>query len=336
MASQTRSLQCLISAFAVLYALGLGSIASAAEPEAARRHSLIHRPTVDTTSSLPLTKRIIQNGQIVAPAPIQTEPPTQHRKLTLRPASSSSTVSGNTAQTARSTAIPNPVGQASPLAANSSTATAASASGPPAKSTSIPSAGLATTAMAAPASRSTAPVPFAGASGATGASGYAAAGGGRASSSGGSRSALNLLRSTAIAGLLQPQVPTVTTTPPPVPPSTPPVSPPPASPPPVSQPPTSPPPVSPPPVTPPPAPSTGSATLSWGLNSEPDLSGYKVYVGTGSGVYDYPGSPFTTGRVTTYTVSNLPRGNTYYFSISAYDSTGNESARSGEVSKSIF
>jgi len=43
-----------------------------------------------------------------------------------------------------------------------------------------------------------------------------------------------------------------------------------------------------------------------------------------------------TGKVTSYTVSDLPKGWTYCFAISAYDSAGNESLLSAEVSKSIF
>ncbi|MBI3356182.1 MAG: hypothetical protein HY038_05325 [Nitrospirae bacterium] len=59
-------------------------------------------------------------------------------------------------------------------------------------------------------------------------------------------------------------------------------------------------------------------------------------MGTSSGIYNFSGSPFTPGKVTTYTVTNLPRNNTYFFAISAYDSAGNESPLSIEVSKSIF
>ena len=76
--------------------------------------------------------------------------------------------------------------------------------------------------------------------------------------------------------------------------------------------------------------------LIWSSNNESDLGGYKLYVGTASGLYSYPGSPLQVGRVTTYTLPNLPSGNTYYFAISAYDNTGNESPRSAEVSKSIY
>jgi len=59
-------------------------------------------------------------------------------------------------------------------------------------------------------------------------------------------------------------------------------------------------------------------------------------VGTASGTYNYPGSPFTVGKVGTYTINNLPMGQTYFFAISAYDQAGNSSGLSAEVSKSIF
>ncbi|RPH79814.1 MAG: hypothetical protein EHM80_06880 [Nitrospiraceae bacterium] len=76
--------------------------------------------------------------------------------------------------------------------------------------------------------------------------------------------------------------------------------------------------------------------LTWKLNREPDLAGYKLYIGTASGTYDFPGSPFLTGIVTSYTVSNLPKGHTYFFALSAFDTTGNESALSAEISKSLY
>jgi hypothetical protein len=77
-------------------------------------------------------------------------------------------------------------------------------------------------------------------------------------------------------------------------------------------------------------------TLTWTANGEPDLAGYKIYVGTASGTYSSPGSPFVAGKITSYTVSNLPKGQTYFLAISAYDSAGNESQRSAEVSKSLY
>lgn len=81
---------------------------------------------------------------------------------------------------------------------------------------------------------------------------------------------------------------------------------------------------------------TATATLSWSPNTEPDLRGYKIYVGTGSGIYNYPGSPFVVGNVAAYTLTSLSAGQTYFFAVSAYDDSGNESALSAEVSKSIF
>ena len=74
----------------------------------------------------------------------------------------------------------------------------------------------------------------------------------------------------------------------------------------------------------------------WSANSDSDLAGYKVYVGTQSGLYTFPGSPFTIGTITSYTIMNLPPGQTYFFALSAYDSAGNESPLSVEVSKSIY
>jgi len=79
-----------------------------------------------------------------------------------------------------------------------------------------------------------------------------------------------------------------------------------------------------------------SAILSWALGTESDLAGYKVYVGTTSGTYNYAGSPFSAGKVTTYTISNLPIGQTYFFAISAFDTAGNNSALSPELNKSIY
>jgi len=79
----------------------------------------------------------------------------------------------------------------------------------------------------------------------------------------------------------------------------------------------------------------GTAALTWNASTESDLTGYKVYRGTGSGTY---GAPIATlPRTTTnYTATGLQNGTTYFFVITAYDSAGNESTYSNEVSKSIF
>jgi hypothetical protein len=83
------------------------------------------------------------------------------------------------------------------------------------------------------------------------------------------------------------------------------------------------------------APATSSVTLTWTPNTESDLTGYKIYRATTSGGY---GAPLATlqGGLTTYTATGLQVGTTYYFVLTAYDSAGNESLPSNEVSKSIF
>ena len=84
------------------------------------------------------------------------------------------------------------------------------------------------------------------------------------------------------------------------------------------------------------APATSSATLQWNANGETDLAGYKVYRATSSG--GYVSGPIATlpPNVTSYQVVGLQLGTTYYFVITAYDSAGNESQYSNEVSKSAF
>jgi len=76
----------------------------------------------------------------------------------------------------------------------------------------------------------------------------------------------------------------------------------------------------------------GQMTLSWDANTEPDLAGYKLHYGTASGSYTVH---LDVQNVTTYTVTGLADGQTYYFAATAYDSAGNESEYSNEVSHSI-
>lgn len=78
-----------------------------------------------------------------------------------------------------------------------------------------------------------------------------------------------------------------------------------------------------------------TATLSWDANSEPDLQGYKIYLATTSRGY---GAPITTlpMDVTSYIVISLETGTTYFFSVTAYNSSGAESSFSSEVTKTIL
>ncbi|TMQ31312.1 MAG: hypothetical protein E6K65_01905 [Nitrospirae bacterium] len=78
-----------------------------------------------------------------------------------------------------------------------------------------------------------------------------------------------------------------------------------------------------------------TATLTWNANSETDLEGYKVYVGTSSGAYAAPIAtlPKTT---TSYTVTGLQTGTTHFFVITAFDTAGKQSLHSNEVRKTIY
>jgi hypothetical protein len=76
----------------------------------------------------------------------------------------------------------------------------------------------------------------------------------------------------------------------------------------------------------------GQATLAWDANTEPDFAGYKIYYGTAAGTY---GTPVDVGTVTTYTVTGLTDGATYYFTATAYDLVGNESGYTNEVSYTV-
>lgn len=95
---------------------------------------------------------------------------------------------------------------------------------------------------------------------------------------------------------------------------------------------------------------TREATLSWGFPTTNvdgtilmDLSGFKIYHGSSSGVYSSSidvgmGSPYTpcsSENCGTYIITNLTVGTTYYFVATAYDAAGNESTYSNEVLKTI-
>jgi type IV pilus assembly protein PilY1 len=69
--------------------------------------------------------------------------------------------------------------------------------------------------------------------------------------------------------------------------------------------------------------------LAWDANSESDLAGYKVYYGTSP--QSYAGS-VDVGNVTSYTLTGLSQGQTYYVAMTAYNTSGSESGYSSEVS----
>jgi hypothetical protein len=80
----------------------------------------------------------------------------------------------------------------------------------------------------------------------------------------------------------------------------------------------------------------GTISLAWdppttNADGSPltDLSGYQIYYGTASGTYD---SPIDVGNVTTYTLTGLTKGQTYYIVVIAYDTFNDDSDSSNEVS----
>jgi uncharacterized repeat protein (TIGR02543 family) len=79
--------------------------------------------------------------------------------------------------------------------------------------------------------------------------------------------------------------------------------------------------------------------LAWDANTEPDLAGYKIYYGTSPRTGTDPKScslcGYSTvvplGKVTSYTLGSLITGQNYYVSLTATDTSNNESGFSNEV-----
>ncbi|MBI5742105.1 MAG: choice-of-anchor D domain-containing protein [Nitrospirae bacterium] len=85
--------------------------------------------------------------------------------------------------------------------------------------------------------------------------------------------------------------------------------------------------------------SASTVTISWEppvTNSDgsplTDLAGYNIYYGTATGNYN---NSIDVGNVTTYQITGLTSGLTYYFAAKAYDTSGNESLYSNEVATLI-
>ncbi len=78
----------------------------------------------------------------------------------------------------------------------------------------------------------------------------------------------------------------------------------------------------------------GSAFLSWDINAEADLAGYKIYIGPSPGTYTQTIN-VPNPNTTTFTVSALSPGETYFFALKAYDIFSNHGDYSNVVSKTI-
>ena len=86
---------------------------------------------------------------------------------------------------------------------------------------------------------------------------------------------------------------------------------------------------------------SGAVVLTWQPPSQnadgsplSDLSGYNIYVGTASNDYDYMEIRLDNPGLTAYVVDNLEPG-IYYFAATAFNSSGIESAFSGEVVRTV-
>jgi fibronectin type 3 domain-containing protein len=77
---------------------------------------------------------------------------------------------------------------------------------------------------------------------------------------------------------------------------------------------------------------TFSYTLTWDANSEPDLSHYIIYWGTSSKVYNYNSGNIGLNTIYTGTI-NIPDDTkvTYFYAVTAVDTSGLESDFSNEV-----
>ena len=80
----------------------------------------------------------------------------------------------------------------------------------------------------------------------------------------------------------------------------------------------------------------GTISLAWdapttNADGSPltDLAGYKIYYGTAAGTYDHS---IPVGNVTTYPLTGLTQGQSYYLAVTTIDTSNNESGYSNEVS----
>jgi Fibronectin type III domain len=71
-----------------------------------------------------------------------------------------------------------------------------------------------------------------------------------------------------------------------------------------------------------------SVQLSWAASTSPNVAGYKVYSGPGSKNYT---STLDAGYVVSVSIGGLLEGQTYYFAVTAYNTSGIESGFSNEI-----
>jgi predicted secreted protein len=73
----------------------------------------------------------------------------------------------------------------------------------------------------------------------------------------------------------------------------------------------------------------GSVILAWNPSEDPLVAGYNIYYGSASGAYT---NTISAGNATNVTISGFVSGATYYFAATTYNTNGQESSFSSEVS----
>jgi len=81
-----------------------------------------------------------------------------------------------------------------------------------------------------------------------------------------------------------------------------------------------------------------TVSLQWDPSTDPDLAGYRIYYQANSSAQPFVGSgavegsaPLDVSTSTTASISGLDPGNSYYFAVTAYNSSGAESVYSNVV-----
>jgi len=75
-----------------------------------------------------------------------------------------------------------------------------------------------------------------------------------------------------------------------------------------------------------------SLTLNWNASKDQTVTGYNIYYGKSSGVFDHK---ISVGTATSATISGLVEGTTYFFVATASDAQGLESPPSGQISYTV-
>ena len=78
--------------------------------------------------------------------------------------------------------------------------------------------------------------------------------------------------------------------------------------------------------------SVSSITLAWDPSNDPSVAGYNLYYGSACRSYT---NQVPAGAATAASATDLCAGKTYYFAVTAYDASGQESPYSAEVSYAV-